>query len=64
MRWKTKNMDGKKRIVTRFLLIPDWVDDDWRWLEVATREEQYNSDLGEWIPLRWIDVEDGATWKK
>ena len=39
MKWATKKSPeieiGTKRIIRKFLLIPKWLPDEWRWLEFA-----------------------------
>jgi len=58
-----KNKCGKKRIIHKFLWIPKRIEDEMRWLEFATFEQEVysfdNWETGElvykWINLRWID---------
>lgn len=51
MRWKThKTWDT--RIKTGFLIIPKKLGDEWRWLEVASWEQEYCA--GIWWSTKWI----------
>ena len=53
-----------KRTVTRFLWLPKWINDEMRWLETATWEEEVaywvNGITGErmhwsWDATAWVD---------
>lgn len=41
VRLREKPQDGEKRVKRRFLIFPKTINRDFRWLEVATWEEQY-----------------------
>ena len=63
MRWNTTPFpkDGNTRIVTKFLLLPKCIKNEWRWLETATYEEVYRpgADGGvlirHWCSQSWVD---------
>ena len=52
MRWKTaENFD--RRIKTGFLILPKKLDNEWRWLERASWEQEYYD--GFWWSDHWIE---------
>jgi len=56
MRWHRQE-DGEKRTVTRFLIFPKCIGDEWRWLERATWAEHYIRGGGEgswWGADAWL----------
>jgi hypothetical protein len=68
MRWKTPKKTlpnyGDKREVTKFLLFPKCMGEEWRWLEKATWTQQYqifhyeDYRLGRWVDMNseyWIN---------
>jgi hypothetical protein len=53
---------GEKRIISKFLWLPKLADSKWKWLEMATWEEIYKSEIDPggppvcgWEETRWID---------
>jgi hypothetical protein len=52
--------NGNRRIRTQFLLFPKTIDYEIRWLEIASWEEEYESnyfnynEFCKWQGLRWI----------
>jgi hypothetical protein len=68
MRWsykeKPSRKEGTTRIITRFLLFPRQINQQWRWLEIAKIEQTYhnayftdNCDLisSWWEDTHWIN---------
>jgi hypothetical protein len=67
MRWKTPKKTypncGDKRRVTKFLLIPRCMGEEWRWLEKATWTQEYqifyyeDYNVGKWVNIDepWVD---------
>lgn len=57
-RWKARS--GEKRIVKKFLWLPVFVRDEWRWLERACIEQCYvrgaTGPWGHWFNERWVEV--------
>ena len=61
--WHPSDDCGKTRIKTRFLLIPKCIEDEWRWLEIASWEQEYgykwhneDTDHYGWVNTRWMNV--------
>jgi len=60
---KTPHTNGEKRIITMFALFPVCTEDDWRWLEYVTIEQEFDCNYGNyddwesnwWKSLRFID---------
>ncbi len=59
MRWKFPPGPKKydRRTVTVFALIPRWIDDEVRWLELVTIEQLYS---GNWHDVRFVDPKPAA----
>lgn len=65
MRWKKKNkrypQDEETRIITRFLIFPKCIDNQYRWLELVKIEQFYREydcerDVGGyWVDRCWYD---------
>lgn len=65
MRWKKKDKkypeDGATRIITRFLLFPKCIYNQYRWLEIVKIEQSYigydyTCDMGGfWVDKSWCD---------
>lgn len=57
MRWTIKKdpEDGDYRTVTKFLFFPKCINDEVRWLEIATFTQRYCTDR--------FDVEGGPYWE-
>lgn len=55
----------ERRIVTRFLWFPVAIGNDWRWLEVASYEEEYfksnDSPIGFWEKIKWCTPNNACT---
>lgn len=50
-----------KRISTSFLFIPLRIDNESRWFETATYEEEWQKVCSDpimynWVPIKWIDI--------
>ena len=65
MRWYKKPEKilpekGKKRAITKFLLFPKCIKNEWRWLETATWIQQYKLNINsivytyDWFDLEWV----------
>ena len=55
MRWQRKPYShGEIRIVRRFLILPFWVDDEWRWLETSYIKQRYENG---YMDAYWADIE-------
>lgn len=62
MKWK-KRCYGDKKIITKFLLFPKCINGEYRWLEKAVFEQEYDNykydflfDIGGWVSTKWIDI--------
>jgi hypothetical protein len=63
MRWKPKHKpipeNGEKRIIKRFLIFPERIEHEVRWLEFAKIEQVYHAtrftDTGRLIESYWFD---------
>jgi hypothetical protein len=57
MRWNTtpEPRVGDARVVTRFLLLPKGINNEWRWLERATWTERrcLSRTTDWWRPVAW-----------
>lgn len=60
MRFEVRiNSPGDKRVKSRFLFFPKIINEEFRWLEIATWEEQWQRGAGtmgvgyHWVALRW-----------
>ena len=56
MRWKAPKYQDE-RIKSRFLILPQLINDEFRWLEKAAWVEEYNNSYpnGHWVPKYWIN---------
>jgi len=56
MKIKLKEVDiGTKRRKTRFLFIPKIINNELRWLEIATYEQKF-------MEATYVDYEEGDRW--
>lgn len=65
MRWKYIDKDPKEGTIRtrhKFLLLPQCIDGEWRWLERASWVEEYTWHTNshgiykpDWITIRWKD---------
>ena len=46
---------GSKRVITKFLWMPEVVENDFRWLEFATMEQEFmETDIAYQIGVGWV----------
>lgn len=75
MRWKKKEKyvprDGEERVIHKFLLLPECIDYEYRWLEFAYILQRYigvrieNGDIygGYWVEEEYLTAENAARYK-
>lgn len=60
MRWSSKPKPeiGDCRVKVAFLWLPKKINNEWRWMEWAAWEEQYDEYKGSWwLATRWLEGE-------
>lgn len=51
--WSTRPVAGDTRVVSKFLLLPKKLGDEWRWLETTKIEEKAYKQHGK---LLWTEI--------